>query len=46
MPYTQARDIILGEKGRQFDPDVVDAFLAVFDEFVSIAERHSDGENG
>jgi putative two-component system response regulator len=44
MPYTQARDIISEEKGRQFDPDVVDAFLAVFEEFVAIAERHSDGE--
>ncbi|MDD5298256.1 MAG: two-component system response regulator [Rhodocyclaceae bacterium] len=44
MPSTQARDIIVGEKGRHFDPDMVDAFLAVFDEFVAIAEHHRDGE--
>jgi putative two-component system response regulator len=42
MPYEQAREIIVGDRGRHFDPDVVDAFLAVFDEFVSIAERYGD----
>ena len=42
MPYEQAREIIAGDRGRHFDPDVVDAFLAVFDEFVSIAERYGD----
>jgi len=42
MPHEQARDIIVGDRGRHFDPDVVDAFLAVFDEFVSIAVRYGD----
>ncbi len=42
MPYEQAREIIVADRGRHFDPDVVDAFLAVFDEFVDIAERYAD----
>lgn len=42
MPYEKARDVILAGQGRHFDPDVVDAFLASYPEFVSIAERHSD----
>ncbi len=45
MPFDRARDIITQERGRHFDPDVVDAFLEVFDEFLAIAQRHSDGEN-
>jgi PAS domain S-box-containing protein len=42
MPYVQARDIIAAERGRHFDPDVTDAFLAGFDDFVEIAERYRD----
>jgi PAS domain S-box-containing protein len=42
MPYPQARDIIAAERGRHFDPDVTDAFLAGFDDFVEIAERYRD----
>jgi putative two-component system response regulator len=42
MPPAKARDIIAGERGRQFDPDVTDAFLGNFDQFVSIAKMHSD----
>ncbi len=42
MPYLQARDIIAAERGRHFDPDVTDAFLAGFDDFVDIAERYRD----
>ncbi len=42
MPYEQAREIIVGHRGSHFDPDVVDAFLVVFDEFVNIAERYRD----
>lgn len=44
MPYEAARDIIAGERGRHFDPDVVDAFLNHFGHFRSIAERYGDGE--
>jgi len=42
MPYEQAREIIVSERGRHFDPNVVAAFLQVFDEFVAIAERYGD----
>ncbi len=42
MPFTEARDIIAGERGGHFDPDVTDAFLAGFDDFVAIAERYRD----
>jgi putative two-component system response regulator len=43
MPAEQARDIIAGERGSHFDPDVVDAFLAGFPEFVAVAERYREG---
>jgi putative two-component system response regulator len=37
LSFEQARDIIANGRARHFDPDVVDAFLADFDSFVSIA---------
>jgi HD-GYP domain-containing protein (c-di-GMP phosphodiesterase class II) len=40
MPYTEARDIIAAGRGKHFDPDMVDAFLASFDDFVAINERY------
>lgn len=43
MPLEHAHDIIAGERGKHFDPDVVDAFLASFAEFVAIAEHYRDG---
>ncbi|MCX7144659.1 MAG: response regulator [Sulfuritalea sp.] len=42
MPFQEALEIITAERGRQFDPDVTDAFLAAFDEFTAIAEQHQD----
>ncbi|MBK1693460.1 two-component system response regulator [Chromatium weissei] len=42
MPFTDALDIIVAGRGKHFDPDVVDAFLAVFEEFRSIAERYAE----
>lgn len=42
IPFAQARDIIVADRGRQFDPDVVDAFLSIFDQFQIIAERYRD----
>ena len=42
MPFEQARDIIATERGKHFDPDVTNAFLAGFDEFVAIAQRYRD----
>ncbi len=41
-PFEQARDIIANERGRQFDPDVVDAFLSIYGDFVAIARRYDD----
>ena len=42
MPFTETRDIIVAERGKQFDPDVTDAFLTGFDDFIAIAERYRD----
>jgi putative two-component system response regulator len=42
MPYEKARSIIAAERGRHFDPDVVDAFLRSFDEFVTVAEKYRE----
>jgi putative two-component system response regulator len=42
IPVEQARDIIIGERGSHFDPDVVDAFLAGFADFVAIARRYQE----
>jgi putative two-component system response regulator len=42
MPYENARSIIVSERGRHFDPDVADAFLFTFDEFVAVAEKYRE----
>jgi len=42
MQHTQARDIIASESGKHFDPDVVNAFLVNFDDFVAIATSYRD----
>ncbi|MDO9227172.1 MAG: two-component system response regulator [Pseudomonadota bacterium] len=42
MSFEQAREIIAAGRGSHFDPDIVDAFLAGFDEFAGIAQRHRD----
>jgi putative two-component system response regulator len=43
MPAEVARDMIASQRGRHFDPDVAEAFLATFDDFVDIARRYHDG---
>jgi len=43
ISYAEAREIIAAGRGKHFDPDVTDAFLAGFDDFVAIAERYRDG---
>jgi putative two-component system response regulator len=43
VPILEARDAIAAQRGRHFDPDIVDAFLATFQEFMAIAEHHRDG---
>jgi putative two-component system response regulator len=44
MPFDEARDAIVAGRGTQFDPDVVDAFVACYDDFCTIAHQHSDND--
>jgi putative two-component system response regulator len=44
IPLDQARSIIAAQRGRHFDPDMLDAFLEGFDDFVEIARRYADDE--
>ncbi|MGC3967922.1 MAG: hypothetical protein QM775_11295 [Pirellulales bacterium] len=37
--HAVARSIIVGDAGKHFDPDVVEAFLRVEDEFVAVYNR-------
>jgi len=46
MSFEQARAIITAERGKHFDPDMTDAFIAAFDEFELIAQRHRDPDTG
>lgn len=40
--HEKARDIIVEGRGGHFDPDVVDAFLAIEEQFISIAREFAD----
>ena len=40
--YADAQSIIARGRDKHFDPDVADAFLAGFDDFVAIAERYRE----
>ena len=42
IPHEKAAQIILEGRGTHFDPDIVDAFLELQDEFVAIADKYSD----
>lgn len=42
LPHEEAVQIIVGAKGAQFDPAVVDAFLEVKEDFRQIALRYVD----
>ncbi|MCL2669498.1 MAG: two-component system response regulator [Syntrophaceae bacterium] len=42
MPHDKAVKIILEGKGTHFDPDMVDAFEALSNEFADIAKRYED----
>ena len=44
MPHEKAVAIIVEGKGRHFDPDVVDAFVELQDEFRAIAARFADSD--
>lgn len=42
--HEMAKSIILSGRGTHFDPDVVDAFVALEDRFIEISERYADPE--
>lgn len=42
LPMDTTRQIITEGRGSHFDPDIVDAFVARFDEFKTIAEHYAD----
>jgi HD-GYP domain-containing protein (c-di-GMP phosphodiesterase class II) len=42
MPHDQAVTIIFEDRGKHFDPDVVDAFLEIKDQFKDISGLYSD----
>ncbi|MBN2117041.1 MAG: two-component system response regulator [Anaerolineales bacterium] len=44
FPHTKAVVIIIEGKGKHFDPDIVDAFLELEEEFRQIALRYADYE--
>ncbi len=41
--HEKAKGIILEGRGKHFDPDVLDAFVAIEHEFIAIAKRLKDG---
>jgi putative two-component system response regulator len=43
MSHEQALEIVRAGRGNHFDPDVVDALLAISEEFQAIAMRYRDG---
>jgi len=43
MPVEAARQLVLDGRGSHFDPDVVDAFDACFEQCCAIARRYADG---
>ena len=42
MPHAQAVEIIRDDRGKSFDPDIVDAFLEINAEFSAIASLYQD----
>jgi putative two-component system response regulator len=42
FPHDQALDIIAVERGKQFDPDITDAFIAINEKFHQIAQAYGD----
>jgi putative two-component system response regulator len=45
FPHSKAVEIIKEGRGKHFDPDMVDAFLAIAEEFRAIAERYADTDD-
>jgi putative two-component system response regulator len=45
MPHEKAVGIIAEGKGTHFDPDIVDAFLALQEQFQEVAKRYADSDD-
>jgi putative two-component system response regulator len=45
MPHEKACKIIQEGSGSHFDPDIVDAFIHIHEEFKAIAERYADSDS-
>lgn len=42
MSYDEVKKIIANGRGQHFDPDMVDTFLAKFNVYCDIADRHRE----
>jgi putative two-component system response regulator len=45
MPHAKAVGIIAEGRGTHFDPDIVDAFMALTDQFQAVAQRYADSDD-
>lgn len=45
MPNEKAISVIVEGKGTHFDPDMIDGFVELQDEFRAIAKRHADSDH-
>ncbi len=45
MPHAKAVDIMREGRGSHFDPDILDAFLSMLDEFQRIAQKFADSDS-
>jgi putative two-component system response regulator len=45
MPHEKAIGIIVEGRGNHFDPDIVDAFLAIQDQVLDVAHRYADTDH-
>lgn len=46
MPVDEAKSLILSEDGEHFDPQIVDAFVHCFEDFVQVKEAIDEGQQG
>mgnify|MGYP003334575377 CR=1 FL=1 len=44
MPAQEAFDIMVKGKGKHFDPELIDAFLEIKDQFLAIADEYRDSD--
>ncbi|MGB4065271.1 MAG: two-component system response regulator [Azonexus sp.] len=44
MPHDKAVQLIMDGRGTHFDPDIVDAFIGLQEEFLAISQRYADSE--